>query len=410
MTRNGKRFLWMLFFSLTLGILSGGKFLYLIFMTLFILGIYSYYSLYRAKKNLFHFFWVSNKTLRVGDALKLGYKLNNTGLMPIAHAEIVCNISKRLGNMTFPVEHVFIKPLQMIGIRKEVICKRRGYYKVGELSIKIKDFLGIFESSIVFNKDIDLIVYPRIHEIDNMKLPAAEYFGSFRVPYNTHEDYTSIKNIREYAPGDNVKKVHWKLSAKQNNLYTKEYELSANTKVNIFVDAYEGSFANDPNGDVEELIAETAASVIKYCLKNNLNTSLSIAALDKIYVEGRNLNRLESFLGEIIGFSPRGKIPIDEFLITETRKLSYGSTLVILTTSLKEKVFEILISLKHRRFNPILVLINDDEGLLRQEKEREEYIKKQGIRTYRISLDSNIKKVLEVRSWSSEAKERVVYY
>lgn len=340
----------------------------------------------------------------------MGYKLNNTGLMPIAHVEIVSNISKRLGNMTFPVEYAFIKPLQMLSIKKVVTCSHRGYYKVGELHVKVRDFLSFFEQDIVFNKDIDLIVYPRIHEIDNMKLPATEYFGAFRVPYNTHEDYTGIKNIREYAPGDNIKKIHWKLSAKQNNLYTKEFELSANTKINVFIDAYEDSFINDLNGDMEEKMVETAASIINYCLKNNLNTSLSIATPDKIYVEGRNLNRLESFLGELIGFSPKGKIPMDEFLTTESRKLSYGSTLVIFTTALKDNIFKILISLKQRKFNPILVLIGDGGTIAGEEKEREEYIKKKGIETYRITLDSNIKKALEVCSWSSEAKGRVDYY
>lgn len=410
MTKKGKKFLWLLVLSLSLGILSGGKFLYLIFMTLFILVIYSYYSLYKAKKNLFHFFWVNNRTLKVGDSLELGYKLNNTGLIPIAHVEIVCNISKKLGNMAFPVEYAFLKPFQMISIKKEVVCRHRGYYKVGELRIKMRDFLNIFESNIVFDKNIDLIVYPRIHEINNMKLPATEYFGSFRVPYNTHEDYTGIKNIRQYVEGDNVKKIHWKLSAKQSELYIKEYELSANTKVNVFIDAYEGSFVNDPSGDIEEKMVETAASIINYCLKNNLNTSLAIAALDKVYVEGRNLNRLESFLGELIGFSPKGKIPINEFVTTESRKLSYGSSLVILTTGLKENIFEILITLKQRKFNPILVLISDSELVLKEEREREEYIKRKGIETYRITLDSNIKKALEVRSWSSEVRGKVGYY
>jgi len=410
MTKRGKRFLWLLIVSLSLGILSGGKFLYIIFMNLFTLGIYSYYSLYKGKSNLYQFFWVNSRTLQVGDSLNLGYKLNNTGLFPIPHVEITCNISKRLGNMTFPVEYAFLKPFQMININREVVCKHRGYYKVGELHIKIGDFLNIFESNIVFNRDINLVVYPKIHEIDNMKLPATEYFGAFRVPYSTHEDYTSIKNIREYVEGDNVKKIHWKLSAKLNALYIKEYELSANTKVNVFIDAYEGSFVNDIRGDIEEKMVEAAASIINYCLKNNLDTSLSIAALDKIYVEGRNLNRLESFLGELIGFSTNGKIPIDQFLTTEARKLSYGSTLVILTTELKEKVFQTLISLKQRKFNLILVLVSEDNPNL-DERKREKYIQKKGIETYRITLGSDIKKVLEVcSSWTLEDKGKAKYY
>lgn len=396
MTKKVQKYLWLLFISLGLSILTGGKFLYLIFITLFILLIYSYYSLYKEEKSLYHFFWVSNRTLRVGESLQLGYKLNNTSILPIAHAEITCNISKRLGNMTFPVEYAFFNPFQMISINKEFECKHRGYYKLGKLHVKIRDFLGIFERSITYNKDIDLTVYPRVHEINSMKLPATEYFGAFRVPYNTHEDYTSIKNIREYVEGDNVKKIHWKASAKSQDIFVKEYELSANTEINIFIDGYEGSFINDSSGDVEEKMVETAASIINYCLKNNLHTSLASTTVDKIHVEGRNLNRLESFLGELIGFSPKGKIPIYDFLTIESRKLTYGSTLVMLTTELNNRIFEALINLKERRFNPILILINDNNPISTGEKEREEYLKKKGVETYRITLASNIREVLEV--------------
>jgi len=308
--------------------------------------------------------------------------------------------------MKFPVEYAFLRPLQMINIKKEVICRHRGYYKVGELHVKIKDFLNIFEEKIVFNKNIDLIVYPKVHDINNMKLPATEYFGTFRVPYNTHEDYTSIKNIREYVAGDNVKKVHWKLSARLGRPYVKEYELSANTKINVFIDAYEGSFVKDISGDIEEKMVETGAAIINYCLKNNLNTSLAFTSQDKTYIEGRNLNRLEGFLKELIGFQAKGEIPIDQLLINEARKLSYGSTLVILTTELNKKTFQTLISLRQRKFNPILVLVNENRENMIEERRMEEYIRKKGIETYRITPESNIKKVLEVSSWILEDKEK----
>lgn len=396
MTKKGKKYLLLLFLSFGLGLLTGGKFLYLIFSILFILLLYSYYSLYNGKKNLYHFFWVSDRNLSVGDSLELGYKLNNTGIFPIAYAEIRCNISKRLGNITFPVEYAFLKPFQMINIKRKFICKHRGYYKLGGLHITIKDFLGLFERNIIFNKDINLIIYPRIYEIDYMKLPATEYFGVFRVPYNTHEDYTGIKNIRKYVEGDSVKKIHWKASAKTEEIFIKEYELSANTKVNIFIDGYEGSFIKDSEGNIEEKMIETAASIINYCLKNNLHTSLASMALDKTYVEGRSLNRLEAFLKELIGFSPNGKIPMHEFLVMESKKLSYGSTLVILTTVLNEKVFETLINLKHRKLNPILVLVKNNKPILTSEKEREDYMNKKGIEIYRIEEGSNIKEILEV--------------
>ncbi|WP_010294285.1 DUF58 domain-containing protein [Clostridium senegalense] len=44
-----------------------------------------------------------------------------------------------------------------------------------------------------------------------------------------------VRDVREYRVGDNVKNIHWKLSAKQNRLYVKNYEKLTGRKANIIV-------------------------------------------------------------------------------------------------------------------------------------------------------------------------------
>lgn len=395
MNKTRKRYIALLIVSLMLGVITGGEFPYLIFTILFINLLYSYYSLYKAEKNLYHFFWVSNDVVKVGDSIEIGYKLNNIGFLPIAYVEVECNISKRLGNMAFPTQTIFFKPFEIVSVKEKFKCRHRGFYSLGELNIRIRDFLNIFEKHIVFNKDIDLIVYPRIYEINEINIPAAEFFGKLRTSYNTHEDYTSIRNIREYTEGDSVKKIHWKITAKLNDVYIKEFELSANSKINIIIDGYENNFIEDHDGEIEERMIEVAASIINYCLKNNLETTLTTNITQRRYLEGRSLDKLDIFLKELIAFVPKSKIPLHEILVIESRKLFYGSTLVILTTKLDKDLFDIFISLRDKRFNLIVVLIKND-GFMEDEELREHYLKSIGIDIYTVMLHSDIREVLEV--------------
>ncbi len=396
MNRRKIWFLVLTTLSLTLGLLTGGKFPYLLFLILLLTISYSYFSLWRGGKNLYHFFWVSNDISMVGDFLEIGYKLNNTGFLPIAYVEASCNISKKLGGMTFPKEIIFLKPLQMVSIREKIKCKHRGYYQLGELEITTRDFFHIFERKLIFNKTTDLIVYPRVHEINRMKICARELFGSTGLSSNTHEDYTSIKNIREYIEGDNVKRIHWKLSAKKNKIYVKDYDLSANTKINIFLDGFQGSYKGDFIEDIEEKIVEATASIVKYSLKNDFATVLNIALGERTIIEGRNMEKFEGFLKELIGFSSMGYVALSEILIAEAKKLTYGSTLVILTTYITEKLFKAFLILRKKGFKITLILTRLSTDIVQDERRMLIYLKNLKIDVYIIGLDSNISDVLGV--------------
>lgn len=396
MKRN-KLIIWcLIIFSIVLAILTGGRLPYLIFFTCICIYLYSYYSVKKASTKMYDFFWISNEDAKVGDTLKIRYKIYNDSLFPIPYSEIKCVISKRLGNMTFPKEIVFFSPMRTIFIIKEFECKHRGYYSLGEVHVKIFDVFNLFQEEISFSTKIDLLVYPRVIEITRMNIPATEYFGSVRVPFSNHEDYTSISNIGKYIEGDNVKKINWKASAKMDNILVNKFELSANIKVNIFLDGYFGSFSEDASGDVEEKIVETTASIINYCLRKNMKTSLVTNTLEKRYFEARDLDRFRIFLKELMGYLPNGNIRMDEFLRVETRKLSYGSTLIILTTKLDERLFSTLINLRNQKFNILLILVrNPTEEEEMNDNLKTEYLKKLGIDIYLINLESDIVAVLE---------------
>jgi len=379
-----------------MGVLTGDKFPYILFTLLLLTIIYSYYSVHKGARNIYNFFWISSDVARVGDFLEIGYKLNNSSFIPIPYIEAICNISKKLGGITFPKEIIFLKPFQLVSLRKRIECRHRGYYQLGQLEIVIRDFFHLFEKKIVFNKNLELIVYPRVYEISRIPLLATEFYGALRVPYNTHEDYTRVRNIRNYVEGDNVKKIHWKLSAKTKDLLVRDFELSANTKLNIYIDGFKGYFDFDEyqKEDLEEKMIEVAASIIKYSLKNNFLVSLTMTGKDKSTIDGRGLDKLEDFLKELIGFSTNGSIELSEILIHEGRKLTYGSTLIIITTKINRKIFETLVLLRKKGFNMMFILASKDNSIENEDKMMD-YLNNIQIDAYRLSLDSYIPKVLE---------------
>lgn len=86
---------------------------------------------------------------------------------------------------------------------------RRGEHRLGPARCRLVDSLGLFRAGVdPEDGGATALVYPEIRTIDPAVLPAAD-----RGPYG--DDRSTFDRLREYAPGDPVRDIHWRASAKR---------------------------------------------------------------------------------------------------------------------------------------------------------------------------------------------------
>lgn len=389
---NRQIFLFGLVLSVFVALFTGGRFIYFIAVAMLVVFVSSYFMVVWNSKNMYLFFNISEEVLTVGDKLWIEYKLSNMSVLPVSYALMTFVVSKRLGEMGFPSETAFYGPYQMITIRKNVTCQNRGYYTLGKLVVDIQDPLGLFSRRVVFDRAIDLTVYPRVHAIQSFDLPAKEFFGKVTVPMQTHEDFTSMKSIREYRIGDSMKKIHWKLSSKLDHPLVKEYDLSADTKVYMLVDGYKETIRPEEL-DTQDGLVEIAISLIHYFLEYNISVSLVCNTLKRLSIQGKDMARFGLFLEELTGYVPTGEQTFVQFLKAETNKLYYGSTIIAVTDKLTDDLLYTVLGLREKRFDIVLIFYGEDSRLHSDELD---LLNHQGISTYSLSSRSDISKTLEV--------------
>ena len=100
--------------------------------------------------------------------------------------------------------------------RYEVISRPRGVYKVGPAKIRIGDPLGFTESTSTFGKANRLVVYPRIEQLDGVPTGRGQdqTINTSRASF-WHSGGEDFYTLREYQPGDDIRKVHWPSSARR---------------------------------------------------------------------------------------------------------------------------------------------------------------------------------------------------
>ncbi len=380
-----------LILSILMAFLTGGQFVYFIALSLCMVYGVSYLSVWYSSKQLYLFFDINSRVLTAGEDVFVEYKISNMSFVPIAYGLMTFVVSKQLGDMAFKSESAYFGPYQMITIKRNVVCKNRGYFTIGKLVVELKDPFGLFSKRIVLDKAIALTVHPKIHHIDQFELPAREFFGRIPIPLLTHEDFTSIKTIRKYRRGDTTKKIHWKLSAKSEIPYVKEYELTADTRVHLFLDGYVHSESKTAL-DIEDGLVETALSLVYYLLRRNTAVTLVCNTIEHQALTGVSMEHFEPFMGILTGYSATGTQPFNDFLRLETSKLYFGSTIIAVTHHLTKALLYTLIGLSDKRFEVILILYGTEHEI---EADTIQILKSRRIKLYQISDRNQISSVLE---------------
>lgn len=148
---------------------------------------------------------------------------------------------------------------------------------------------------------------------------------------------------REYMPGDDPARIDWKLYARSDRIYIKEFEDETNTKCHIML-------------DVSNSMAYTSSKVNKFQYGSFLAASLAYFMIKQKDSVGLNL-----FDNEIITkIPPKGGTAHLHLILNTIENVKLGQT-----TSLKKPLHELADSIKRRGFVVIISdLLSDPDDLI----------------------------------------------
>lgn len=119
-----------------------------------------------------------------------------------------------------------------------------GASKIGIQKILIRDYLGLFSFALPVPALTEIDVIPDIAEVSSEEEYIRQIYRLSREAGDSEETLDSATTLsggfpgydhREYIPGDPLKRMNWKLSARRDKLYVRLDEETASSKVCIFL-------------------------------------------------------------------------------------------------------------------------------------------------------------------------------
>lgn len=120
----------------------------------------------------------------------------------------------------------------------------RGVVRVGPTTVTRGDPLGLLRRELSWRERHLVHVHPRT-------VPLPQHTAGFvrdlegRSGRRLTDADLAFHAVREYAPGDELRHVHWKATAKTGTLMVRQYEESQSARMGVIFDARPDEYAND---------------------------------------------------------------------------------------------------------------------------------------------------------------------
>ena len=117
-------------------------------------------------------------------------------------------------------------------------CDRWGAFRVGRVFLSDHDVFGLFRHESVVDARQPLKVYPTEQAVRNLLRPLeTQVFTGHHVARQNGEGI-EFADLREFVPGDRIRHVNWRASARRGELWVNEYHAERNADVVIFLDSF----------------------------------------------------------------------------------------------------------------------------------------------------------------------------
>ena len=122
---------------------------------------------------------------------------------------------------------------------QSIIFPAAGNYEIEVKKLKVYDMTGCLYVSVGVKSSDKVQVMPNIFDV-SVKLTngTKNFYGEADV-YDEHRagnDNNELFSVREYQKGDRIQNVHWKMTAKQDEIMVKEHSLPNSCPVVFFLD------------------------------------------------------------------------------------------------------------------------------------------------------------------------------
>lgn len=200
----------------------------------------------------------------LGERIPVSLEVSNPSWLPVPWLRLSESLPLELASSDQLNRVYTLRPRQQVGIDYELHCTRRGYYPLGPLRLVAGDLFGFSDAGGREDAQQFLTVYPRIIPLARLALPSRLPHGTLSASRRIFEDPARLRGMREYQPGDSLRRIHWKASAHADTLLVKQLSPAISLESMVLLNLNSRDYHRQRIYSASEWAIVVAASVATY--------------------------------------------------------------------------------------------------------------------------------------------------
>ena len=247
--------------------------------------------------------------------------------------------------------------------QNQLLCTRRGLYRIGSAAITAGDPFGFFTKRNTMGESGKIIVYPKIIDLPLFKSVSLNDFGYTSGFQSISQISPNASSVREFASGDSLHHIHWHTTAHTGRLMVKMFDADRsynNSKIFwVILDMYKNAHAGQGDESTEEYAVTIAASLIRHHLESGMKVGM-ITAGDRssVFSPSRGDQYLWSMMEALALVRAEGQIPLGQLLLSHIEDYKEDPVVMIIATSASRQLMEAIRSLKTVVESVVVVLLD----------------------------------------------------
>ncbi len=299
-----------------------------------------------------------------GDQISFEIELTNRKFLPLPWLHIEDELPEQVTLLKGKTEESAedrvilnnIMPINMyhrVTRRFPVLCDQRGCFSFGPTRLRSGDLFGFFRRTMMIDTTNTLMVYPRLVPLEDLGIASHQFFGDIRLRQHLFQDPVLTAGVREYAPGDSLKRIHWKSTARVGRIQTKQFEPTTTVDISIFLDVrtlkppYWGSIHQ-----LQELGIIAAASISQAALEWGFRVGMYVNQITRFsrglvrVPHSQHPAQLERILESLSQVHQVENITVSKYIRQEAAALPFGSTILAISAQPDEPLINTLMDMR----------------------------------------------------------------
>ena len=268
--------------------------------------------------------------MQVGDELEEQITLVNKTPLPVLWAEFVdrSNIPGYTVSSARAAD-----PGARVTWRAQTICTRRGVFTFGPWELRLGEPFGFLRIRQLYLQKQEILVYPPLAVLPEHILPHHGALGDHR-PLNQplRAETIASNSVRAFVPGDPLRHVHWRTTARRGDPYVKVFNPEAASNIWLVPDFNADWHTGAGDDSSEETMVTVTASLAARLLQQNLSVGmLASAEQETVVLPRQGHNHLWAILQALAPLRATPGRTLEDVL-SRARALISGNDLLVLVT------------------------------------------------------------------------------